>query len=161
MKNLCHSIHVKRSSIESTSLASPPDDLHEDVSIFENKSGLGEDMKFLASMPELCDVTFLVGNTKEPVCAVKAILASRSKYDLICTDCTFSGETFFTFCHIFRFFRKMLYETQSPQRKKDSIQISDRKLASFLKRSSEPLLTTSSAMTQVPFLHSFFVSIRR
>lgn len=42
-----------------------------DLSIFENKSGLAEDMKFLASMPELCDVTFLVGETREPVCAVK------------------------------------------------------------------------------------------
>lgn len=44
-----------------------------DMSIFENKTGLAEDMKFLASMPELCDVTFLVGETREPVCAVKVI----------------------------------------------------------------------------------------
>jgi hypothetical protein len=43
----------------------------ESESIFENKSGLAEDLKFLASMPELCDVTFLVGETREPVCAVK------------------------------------------------------------------------------------------
>lgn len=43
----------------------------EDFSIFENKTGLAEDLKFLASMPELCDVTFLVGETREPVCAVK------------------------------------------------------------------------------------------
>lgn len=50
-----------------------------DFSIFENKSGLAEDMKFLASMPELCDVTFLVGDTREPVCAVKAVLAARSR----------------------------------------------------------------------------------
>lgn len=42
-----------------------------DLSVFENKSGLAEDLKFLASMPELCDVTFLVGETREPVCAVK------------------------------------------------------------------------------------------
>lgn len=27
-----------------------------DFSVFENKSGLAEDLKFLASMPELCDV---------------------------------------------------------------------------------------------------------
>lgn len=51
----------------------------EDFSMYENKSGLAEDMKFLASMPELCDVTFLVGETREPVCAVKAVLASRSR----------------------------------------------------------------------------------
>lgn len=50
-----------------------------DLNIFENKSGLAEDMKFLASMPELCDVTFMVGESREPVCAVKAVLAARSK----------------------------------------------------------------------------------
>lgn len=51
-----------------------------DFSTFENKTGLAEDMKFLASMPELCDVTFLVGDTREPVCAVKAVLAARSRF---------------------------------------------------------------------------------
>lgn len=51
----------------------------EDFSMYENKTGLAEDMKFLASMPELCDVTFLVGETREPVCAVKAVLAARSR----------------------------------------------------------------------------------
>lgn len=51
-----------------------------DYSTFENKTGLAEDMKFLASMPELCDVTFLVGDTREPVCAVKAVLAARSRF---------------------------------------------------------------------------------
>jgi hypothetical protein len=50
-----------------------------DFSTFENKTGLAEDMKFLASMPELCDITFLVGDTREPVCAVKAVLAARSR----------------------------------------------------------------------------------
>lgn len=30
-----------------------------DLSVFENKSGLAEDLKFLASMPELCDVSYL------------------------------------------------------------------------------------------------------
>ena len=38
-----------------------------------------QDMRFLASIPELCDVTFLVGETREPVCAVKAVLAARSR----------------------------------------------------------------------------------
>lgn len=46
-------------------------EMEPDMSMFENKAGLAEDMKFLASMPELCDITFLVGSTKEPVCAVK------------------------------------------------------------------------------------------
>ena len=50
-----------------------------DYSVYENRTGLAEDMKFLASMPELCDITFLVGETREPVCAVKAVLASRSR----------------------------------------------------------------------------------
>ena len=54
--------------------------LQDDFSIFENMDGLSDDMRFLASMPELCDVTFLVGDTREPVCAVKAVLAARSKY---------------------------------------------------------------------------------
>ena len=57
-----------------------PTDTFDDSSIFENKSGLAEDMRFLASMPELCDVTFLVGDTREPVCAVKAVLCARSRY---------------------------------------------------------------------------------
>lgn len=51
----------------------------DDFSRFDNKAGLAEDLKFLASMPELCDVTFLVGAKKEPVCGVKAILAARSR----------------------------------------------------------------------------------
>lgn len=46
-------------------------DMEPDFSVYENKTGLADDLKFLASMPELCDVTFLVGDTREPVCAVK------------------------------------------------------------------------------------------
>lgn len=34
-----------------------------DLSVFENKSGLAEDLKFLASMPELCDVTISIAKT--------------------------------------------------------------------------------------------------
>lgn len=56
---------------DATSAANANDE--PDLSIFENKSGLADDLKFLASMPELCDVTFLVGETREPVCAVKVI----------------------------------------------------------------------------------------
>ena len=64
----------------SSAMAEAPLNDEPDFSTFENKSGLAEDMKFLASMPELCDVTFLVGDTREPVCAVKAVLAARSRY---------------------------------------------------------------------------------
>lgn len=95
-----------------------------DLNIFENKSGLAEDMKFLASMPELCDVTFMVGESREPVCAVKAVLAARSKV-----------------------FHKMLYQAPSPQRKKDSAP-KENKLRLFLKRSSEPLLNLQNAAQQ-------------
>ncbi|UYV81643.1 hypothetical protein LAZ67_20001774 [Cordylochernes scorpioides] len=89
-------------------------------------SGLAEDLKFLASMPELCDVTFLVGDAREPVCAVKAVLGARSKV-----------------------FHKMLYQPPSPSpqhrtardsplKKKESLRESRLKL--FAKRSSEPIL---------------------
>ncbi|XP_076265272.1 speckle type BTB/POZ protein isoform X5 [Rhynchophorus ferrugineus] len=98
-----------------------------DLSTFENKSGLAEDMKFLASMPELCDVTFLVGETREPVCAVKAVLAARS-----------------------RVFHKMLYQAPSPQRKKEPPP-RENKLRLFLKRSSEPLLNLQNASQQRGF----------
>lgn len=100
-----------------------------DLSVFENKSGLAEDLKFLASMPELCDVTFLVGDTREPVCAVKAVLAARS-----------------------RVFQKMLYTTPSPQRKKEPTTGSN-KLRLFLKRSSEPLLNLQNA-AEKPSAHA-------
>lgn len=66
-----------------------------DMSIFENKSGLAEDMKFLASMPELCDVTFLVGETREPVCAVKVRVDCQVAFlghdILIYTPLSFAG----------------------------------------------------------------------
>ena len=77
---------AKTESIESSEATDPDvidiqyqEEEFDDTNIFENKSGLAEDMRFLASMPELCDITFLVGDTREPVCGVKAVLAARSK----------------------------------------------------------------------------------
>lgn len=46
---------------------------------YENKDSLAHDLSFLATMPELCDVTFLVGEDRQPVCGVRAILAARSR----------------------------------------------------------------------------------
>lgn len=81
-----YKIEIKRNEIEFQETASSMPEAsgsgvadEADYSTFENKSGLADDMKFLASMPELCDVTFLVGDTREPVCAVKAVLAARSR----------------------------------------------------------------------------------
>lgn len=47
--------------------------------LFENRTGLSQDLRFLSGMPELCDVMFLVGEEREPVYGVKAILAIRSR----------------------------------------------------------------------------------
>merc|ERR1712136_156380 len=85
-------------------------------------------------MPELCDVTFLVGDTREPVCAVKAVLAARS-----------------------RVFQKMLYSTPSPQRKKETGR--ENKLRLFLKRSSEPLMTMQNTTEKPPmFTHQTLIA---
>lgn len=46
---------------------------------YMNNDSLAHDLSFLATMPELCDVTFLVGEGREAVCAVRAILAARSR----------------------------------------------------------------------------------
>ena len=46
---------------------------------FDNRAGLAHDLSFLAGLPELCDVTFLVGEDRQPVCGVRAILAARSR----------------------------------------------------------------------------------
>lgn len=51
----------------------------EPIFSFDNRLGLAHDLSFLAGLPELCDVTFLVGEDRQPVCGVKAILAARSK----------------------------------------------------------------------------------
>lgn len=80
MEHVLHETFLQKttSSMPEASGSSLSDE--SDYSIFENKTGLAEDMKFLASMPELCDVTFLVGDTREPICAVKAVLAARSRF---------------------------------------------------------------------------------
>lgn len=137
-------------------------DAEPDLSTFENKTGLAEDMKFLASMPELCDVTFLVGDTREPVCAVKVILRSPftvSQTTVISFSPNFccivipavNGNPFSAQAVLAsrsRVFQKLLYTAPSPQRKKEPQQ-RENKLRLFLKRSSEPLLNLQNAAQQV------------
>ena len=86
-------------------------------------------MRFLASNPELCDVTFLVGETREPVCAVKAVLAARSRL-------VGSSRKIFSFI-FFRVFKKMLFDTAIKPREPPP---KESKLRAFMKRGSEPLL---------------------
>lgn len=49
---------------------------------FENKNALSQDLRFLFGMPELCDVMFVVGEERQAMYGVKAILAIRSRSDL-------------------------------------------------------------------------------
>ena len=86
-------------------------------------------MRFLASNPELCDVTFLVGETREPVCAVKAVLAARSRL-------VGNSRKIFSFI-FFRVFKKMLFDTAIKPREPPP---KESKLRAFMKRGSEPLL---------------------
>ncbi|XP_021360597.1 serine-enriched protein-like [Mizuhopecten yessoensis] len=55
------------------------DNISSDHVKYQNTSALCEHLKYILSMPELCDVTFLVGPTKVPVHGVKAILSTRSR----------------------------------------------------------------------------------
>lgn len=52
---------------------------------FKSTKSLCDNLKYILSMPELCDVTFHVGCNKVPIHGVKAILGTRSKifYQLI------------------------------------------------------------------------------
>ncbi|KAJ8301557.1 hypothetical protein KUTeg_020544, partial [Tegillarca granosa] len=47
--------------------------------LFKDRQGLTEDLKYVISVPELCDVTFLVGQDRLPVYGVRAVLATRSR----------------------------------------------------------------------------------
>ncbi|XP_060067384.1 serine-enriched protein-like [Ylistrum balloti] len=50
------------------------------IMIVKDTRGLCEDLKYVISVPDLCDVTFLVGEDRLPVYGVKAILATRSRH---------------------------------------------------------------------------------
>ena len=49
------------------------------VMVLKNRYELCEDLKYVISVPDLCDVTFLVGPEKTPMYGIKAILATRSR----------------------------------------------------------------------------------
>lgn len=68
-------------SLENDSGISEPDEDHHNTQSFENRVGLSQDLRFLSGMPEFCDVLFMVGEEREPVYGVKAILAIRSRFD--------------------------------------------------------------------------------
>ncbi|XP_050537556.1 serine-enriched protein-like isoform X2 [Daktulosphaira vitifoliae] len=134
-----------------------------DETLFEYKGGLADDLKFLAAIPEVCDVTFLVGETREPVCAVKAILAARSKLVKLLNGYLMKRLAVLVTAQkilvILLVFYKMLYDTNqsstinsTPKRSGGLIkQLSgvasgsqnpqqQNRLRMLLKRSSEPLL---------------------
>ncbi|XP_069107401.1 serine-enriched protein-like [Argopecten irradians] len=52
---------------------------------YQNTSALCDHLKYIMSMPDLCDVTFIVGPTRVPIYGVQAILSTRSRvmYQLI------------------------------------------------------------------------------
>ncbi|XP_063423928.1 serine-enriched protein-like [Mytilus trossulus] len=52
---------------------------------FQNTMDLSSHLRYIISMPELCDVTFLIGSQKVPVYGVKAIMGTRSRvlYNII------------------------------------------------------------------------------
>ncbi|XP_041366881.1 uncharacterized protein LOC121381612 [Gigantopelta aegis] len=60
---------------------SPPE-----VMIFSSTSALCDSLQYILTMPELCDVTFLVGKERAAVHGVKAILATRSRRSEIYLD---------------------------------------------------------------------------
>jgi hypothetical protein len=51
-----------------------------DTMSFKSTRGLCDTLKYILSMPDMCDVTFLVGENNVPIHGVRAILASRSRY---------------------------------------------------------------------------------
>lgn len=128
-----------------------PGSLDESESTFENKSGLADDMKFLASMPELCDVTFLVGETREPVCAVKVSVAQYCNFVDCILYCFLPLPLFKAILAArSRIFHKLLYHQASPQRKMPNPPPTrENKLRLFLKRSSEPLLNLQGESQKV------------
>ncbi|KAJ8297416.1 hypothetical protein KUTeg_023947 [Tegillarca granosa] len=49
------------------------------VLLFKDREGLTVDLSYVASVPDLCDVKFLVGPDRLPVYGVRAVLSTRSR----------------------------------------------------------------------------------
>jgi len=60
-------------------LASSEHEVNSDAVYFKSTHVLCDNLKLILSMPELCDVTFLVGVNEVPVHGVRAILGTRSR----------------------------------------------------------------------------------
>ncbi|XP_045167802.2 serine-enriched protein-like [Mercenaria mercenaria] len=62
-----------------------PADEKEEVMNFQSTHALSEHLKLILAMPEMCDVTFIVGPREVPVHGVRAIMGTRSRvmYQLI------------------------------------------------------------------------------
>ncbi|XP_046553732.1 serine-enriched protein-like, partial [Haliotis rubra] len=52
----------------------------DDVMTLRSTGDLQDSLSLILNMPEMCDVTFLVGKEKAPFHGVKAIMATRSRY---------------------------------------------------------------------------------
>ena len=57
----------------------PARDNNEEVMNFRSTQALCENLKLILAMPEMCDVTFLVGPNEIPVHGVRAIMGTRSR----------------------------------------------------------------------------------
>ncbi|KAK3104805.1 hypothetical protein FSP39_010502, partial [Pinctada imbricata] len=70
---------ASESDAENDVITEPPERGEpEKVMRYKSTNALCDHLKFILSMPELCDVTFLVGERRVPVHGVKAILGARS-----------------------------------------------------------------------------------
>ncbi|XP_003386107.1 PREDICTED: serine-enriched protein-like isoform X2 [Amphimedon queenslandica] len=72
-------LNLRDGQIEIPEVSVESEEEKEPTFSFDNRAGLAHDLSFLAGLPELCDVTFLVGEDRQPVCGVRAILAARSR----------------------------------------------------------------------------------
>ncbi|XP_076106090.1 serine-enriched protein-like [Mytilus galloprovincialis] len=55
------------------------DEEESQLMVLKDKQALCEDLKYILSVPDLCDITFLVGPEQYPIHGLRAILTSRSR----------------------------------------------------------------------------------